>query len=224
MPTLQEMKDIYKDMPEDESSQEHHVWFDKFKWYCNLWMEACAGAGHNEFGRAVRTVKMFMQPVVVDGKKYNAAPPQAEALGLIIFENCLPKWEEEIPKKFLNEKVDKKVVNRLTAYSDPKEARKWGGGFGADVHAKYEDCIREIEASRNADKKDGYKMHKLALKAIRLANGLPGEVPKKNAGKRKRPTGETNLEPHRKRPVRAAALKPFKPYTPKCDYSSGGEE
>ena len=67
-------------------------------------------------------------------------------------------------------------------------------------------------------------MHKLALKAIRLANNLPEQVPKKNAGtKRKKPTEEPNLEPHRKRPIRAAALKPFKPYKPTCDYS-GDEE
>ena len=78
------MKDIYIDMPEDEDSQECQVWFDKFKWHCNVRMEACAGAGSDEFGKSVKTVKLFMQNNVVDGKKCNAAPPQAEALGLIM--------------------------------------------------------------------------------------------------------------------------------------------
>ena len=139
----------------------------------------------------------------------------------------MDKQKEVIPKKAGKETVDKKAVNKLTTHSDPQEARKHGGGFGPEGHAKYEDYIKDIEASRNADKKNGYKMHKLALKAIRLANNLPEEVPKENAGvKRKKPTAseEPNLEPHRKRPVRAAALKPSNPYNPTCDYSEPEDE
>jgi hypothetical protein len=168
-------------------------------WYFDSWLPACAGIEH--YGPKVRYYHRATKGCpVLGGAKVAYVPIAAEALGLVIFENCEQKWKHIVPKKVKDPNWKVPTYNKsdktthkyhVTKWSDGSSGQVTCGGWKDEGVTKFGEHMKAIETFRAKDKKDKHKFYQFGLNLLRELHGVNDtKAPGLSGRKRKRPTLE----------------------------------
>ena len=203
VPTIEEMDTVY-DLPEDKDSDVYKEKLKVLTWYCDVYLEAAAGKefygpGKRFYFRATATTKLED----VSGKttrQVKVVPLQSEALGRVMFHNCISKWENicpmkavhgkdwPIPKRTKDNKNDLEIKKyHETKYSNPDAGQVKGGGWSDAGLEKYDECRADIKKIRDQDKKDKHALHNMCLALIRDKHGITADTPAPKKRRKKNP-------------------------------------
>ena len=195
MATLEDMKTVY-DLPPDDDPK-----YDEKKrillWYFDIYLPAATGK--EAYGPTVRYYKRSTKGCKVAGEGMAVIPQEVEAFGLLLFENCLPKWKHICPKKAedptwsvsqldRNDKANEKYHE--TKWTDGKTGQVQGGGWSQEGYDAFNSYIMHISKIREEDKKNQWAVHELALQLMRDEHGITDT--KKSAPKKRKKGGKAS--------------------------------
>ncbi len=207
---LEDLESMRDPVPEDEKSEEYAEKTKLLTWYFDSWLPATAGIEHYSSSR--RCYFKATDPVegVAPGRPRVAhVPVHAEAMALVLLENCQSKWAHIVPEKVKNpnwkvpayKKSDKSTHKyNSTKWSDSKTGRIENGGWDAGAIKAFAARLKELDDFRRADKKKRGKdsFYKRGLTLLRKKHGTtekmpPGDGKKKRGKKRKATTALESL-------------------------------
>ena len=172
MPTVAELLNAWTLPDRNDATYDTKVEF--LLWYVDVFLQAAAG--HDMFGPNIRRYKTVTEMVPVNGKRKPNVSASSEAFGILMLENCTPKWGHVIPKRIANGnwkvpqyKKDDESTHPYhnTVFSDRNAGQVTGGGWSGRGFEKLNEYQVHILAQRKADKKKKFAMAKFALHLIR---------------------------------------------------------
>ena len=199
MPTLDDLKTVY-DLPPD-TDPKYNEKKDILLWYFDSYLPAAAG--NKAYGPTVRYYKRSTKSVKIGGLRLAVIPMQVEAFGILVFENCLPKWQHICPKKAEDptwtvpkQKKDDPANDKyhVTKWSDGKIGQVQGGGWSQEGYDAFNHYLTHVSKIRADDKANSWTIHNFALQLMRTENGITEDAP---APSKKRKRGKNaQLAPH----------------------------
>jgi hypothetical protein len=203
MPTLNDLKTVYTLPDKNDPKFEEKV--NVLLWYYDNFLPKVVGFQHYN-----PTTRYYKKPhIKYEGMEGPTVPLEAEAFGLIAFENCISKWNHIVPAKHKNrhwkvptlKKKDKDYKKNAkyheTKWSEQDSGQVVHGGWNPSVYTAYNQYLKDIKKFRNQDRVNKWKTHNLAFKLMRQKNKITTDSPTK---KRKVRDDEL-VEPARKSPV-----------------------
>ena len=195
MPKMEDLQNVYSLPPED-----HPTYAEKkaiLLWYYDSWLVALAGL--EMFGTQERCYKRATKASSVryNGNLIPLVTVEAEAFGLLMLQNCYPKWQHVVPMKAkhgLNWPVPKQKKAtpetkkyHTTLWSDPKSGKDQGGGWDPLAYDAFKEHIKAVQEMRKADKKNQHAIHEMCLEFVRAKHNVTDtEFVPKASRKRKR--------------------------------------
>lgn len=183
-------------MTEDELNQSEKS-KKLFVWYYDVFLPAAVLHG---YGNDVRHYKEYTAKVSIHGKEKVAVPPKVEAFALLIYDNCVGKWNFQYSKK-------KENPNARIAAHCPENRGKYtyiakgpdGAkdrseavcGFTKAGQDKLVEMIKFVKQRRADDAKDGTKTAKLALKLMREKHNIEADTVTQPKGTKRRRVEKT---------------------------------
>ena len=192
MVTVEDLKTVYE-LPADTDAK-----YDEKKrillWYFDYYLPAAAGK--EAYGPLTRYYKRSTKGCKVEGRAMAVIPQEVEAFGLLVFENCWPKWQHICPKEAEDPSFSVTQLNRNnkanekyfeTKWTDGKTGQVQGGGWSQEGYNAYNDLIKHVSKIREDDKKNRWAVHELALELMRTEHGIteanPAPTKKRKRGK-----------------------------------------
>ena len=192
MPTLQDLLTVCDLPAEDTPNYQEKV--DILVWYFDHYL--VAAAGNCAYGKETRWYKHATKTIKVEGKNQSVVLWQAEAFGLLVFENCLEKWSHICPQKAKdpnwnvpksNKKDARTLKYHATKWTDGKTGQQQGGGWKQGAYDQYAVYQKHIVAVRKKDRENQWASYNLALELMRNKHGVTAaEAPVARKNKRKR--------------------------------------
>lgn len=191
MPTLKEMREVYQ-LPE-ETDPTYDYKKSLLLWYTDHYLPVAAGLEY--YGPTIRYYKMAIEATKVEGVKTHLVTKESEAMGLLMYENCLEKWKEIVDMK--SKDPDWKVPDwnkededtwkyHKTQWSDGKSGQVAGGGWKPAAYTAFNKYIGHFKKFRAEDKKNKWVIHKLCLQMMREANEITATVYSKKRSRSKK--------------------------------------
>lgn len=177
MPTVDDLKTVYNLPPSTDDTYEEKK--AVLLWYFDVYLPAAAG--NDVYGPTVRYYKRSTKAIKVGGKVMPVITLQVEAFGLLVFENCLPKWTHICPKKAqdggwsIPTRSKNKPENEkywVTKWTDGKTGQIQGGGWTQDGYDEFSAYVKHVSEVRSKDKEHGWAVHELALQLMREEHGI----------------------------------------------------
>ena len=167
-------------------------------WYYDVYLPAAAGK--EAYGPTVRYYKRSTKACKVGGIRMPIIPLEVEAFGLLVFQNCFPKWQHMCPmeakdsswkvtKLDKNDKANAKYF--VTEWTDGKTGQIQGGGWTQEGYNAFSDLISHVDKGRAADKANKWAVHELALELMRNEHGITDTSP---PSKKRKRSGKVVLE------------------------------
>ena len=174
-------------------------------WYYDVWLVALAGL--DMFGDHERCYKRATKASSIryNGNLIPLVTIEAEAFGLLMLQNCYPKWQHIVPMKAkhgsnwavpkLNKNTPETKKYHATLWSDPKAGKDQGGGWDPVAYESFKGHIQAVQKMRQLDKKNKHAIHEMCLKFVRAKHNVTDvEYVPKSSRKRKR-AKNVNLAP-----------------------------
>ena len=225
MPTLEDMTTVYELPARDAANYKEKV--EILLWYFDSYMPAAAGRA--SYGPDIRWYKRATSAIVVAGKRQTQVPHNAEAFGLLVFENCISKWQHICPMKVADpswsvptrKKNDPQVMKYyITKWSDGKTGQVQGGGWKDEAYDRYTFYQQHVVDLRKKDKANSWAVYNLGKELMRKKNGVTAAAPKPTTNKRKHSKGTIPLAPRRSERV----LKEVEEELSESDFSKHSEQ
>ena len=165
-----------------------------FVWYYDVFLPAAVNS-NLQYGPSIRYYKEYTDLIPFYKKERVAVPVQVEAFALLIYSNCVDKWNFQYQQKEANpnSKIQAHCEANRGKYTyiakgedGAEERRKAVCGFtkaGQDEYAKLRQIIR---LRREKDKANGTPNAKLALKLMRLKHKIGADTPSQAKPAKKR--------------------------------------
>lgn len=182
------MKNVY-DLP-DEADDTYQAKKELLIWYLDVYLPYAVGV--ENYGPTVRYWKLPIQSMEIDGVKKPVCPRQGEAFGLLVYHNCLPKWQHICPEKAKDwewkaPEFDKHNPEThkyyITEWSDGKSGQVPGGGWKPAAYVQFNEYQKHVRNFRKADKEAKWAKLKAGLMLLRAEHNI---ISKKYSKKRSR--------------------------------------
>lgn len=196
LPTLEDIKNVYN-LPEDEEDATYNYKKDLLIWYMDVYLPYAVGV--ENYGPTVRYWKLPISSMEVDGVRKPLCPRQGEAMGMLLYHNCLPKWTHICPEKAKDwewkapdyVKDDPETHKyHITEWSDGKSGQVTGGGWKPDAYVQFNVYNQHIRKIRKDDKANGWAKLRQGLKLMRNEHGITTKKYSKKRGRSTKPTRE----------------------------------
>ena len=167
-----------------------------FIWYYDVFLPAAVGS-NAQYGPRVRYYKEYTAEITLYRTQRVAVSVKVEAFGLLIYDNCVDKWNYQYTQKEAdpNGKIQAHCKENRGKYTyipkgeaGAEERRKAVCGFTKAGLDKFTELVKFIKKRRNDDANNGNATAKLALKLLRKKNKIQsdtGEEVKPAAKKRR---------------------------------------
>ena len=167
-----------------------------FVWYYDVFLPAAVNS-NLQYGPSIRYYKEYTDLIPFYKKERVAVPVQVEAFALLIYSNCVDKWNFQYQQKEAdpNGKIQAHCKENRGKYTyipkgedGAEERRKAVCGFTKAGLDKFTELVKFIKKRRNDDANNGNATAKLALKLLRKKNKIQsdtGEEVKPAAKKRR---------------------------------------
>jgi len=195
------MKTVY-DLP-DALDDTYARKKDLIIWYMDVYLPYAVGV--ENYGPTVRYWKLPINAMDVNGEKKPICSRQGEAMGLLVYHNCLPKWEHIVPEKAKDcdwkapdyDKEDERTHKwHVTEWSDGKSGQVPGGGWKPDAYVEFNNYNKHVRKFRKDDKANKWAKLKEGLRLIRAANEITSSkyTKKRNRSGKAKPAAPTYVD------------------------------
>ena len=197
MRTIDDMSE--EQLEQDEDSKKIFVW------YYDVFLPAAVANPH-QYGPTVRHYKEYVDKVTVHKQQRVAVSPYVEAFGLLIYDNCVDKWNFQYQQKEAhpNGKIDAQCKQNRGKYTyiakgqqGNKDRSEAVCGFTKAGQQKLIELVEFTKNRRFLDAQDGTKKAKLALKLMKEKHNINQEAaaPTKPTNKKRRVTKVAPSQP-----------------------------
>ena len=158
VPTVKQMKNVYKIPPKEEDELVHLHALEFLLWYSDVYLPATAM--DSSYGKSIRFYKKAVSAIRVRGETQVAVESAAEAYGLLVLDNCYTKWCALAPEIAKNPKFKPPKLDKANPATLPYHVTKYSDALGGQGKGWKEEVARPVFDAFKEDIKDFRKKEK----------------------------------------------------------------